>query len=125
VKDSYLGKRIRGGGYAIKGAWILLKTEPSIQVQAIISIAVCVAGFYFDITKTEWIFQVLAIGLVLSTEGLNSSIEGIADFVHPDFHSKIGYIKDVAAGAVLFAAITAVVIACFIYLPYLFPAFFS
>lgn len=125
MKDSFLGKRIRGGRYAIKGAWILIKTEPSIQVQAIISILVCIAGYYFDITKTEWIFQILAIGMVLSTEGLNSSIEGIADFVHPDFHTKIGYIKDVAAGAVLFAALTAVIIACFIYLPYLFPSLFQ
>ncbi|TVZ25230.1 diacylglycerol kinase (ATP) [Gillisia sp. Hel_I_86] len=125
MKDSYLGKRIRGGGYAVRGAWILLKTEPSIQVQAIISVVVCIAGLYFDITKTEWIFQVFAIGLVFSTEGLNSAIEGIADFVHPDFHSKIGYIKDVAAGAVLFAALTAVIIAGFIYFPYLFPSFFS
>ncbi|HSJ12214.1 MAG TPA: diacylglycerol kinase family protein, partial [Gillisia sp.] len=109
-----------GGGYAIKGAWILIKTEPSIQVQVVISILVTVAGFYFDITKTEWMFQIFAIGLVLSTEGLNSAIEGIADFIHPDFHSKIGYIKDVAAGAVLFAALIAVIIAGFIYLPYLF-----
>lgn len=125
MKDSFIGKRIRGGGYAAKGAWTLLTTEPSIQVQAVISVAVCIAGFYFEITKTEWIFQLLAMGLVLSIEGLNSSIEGIADFVHPDFHSKIGYIKDVAAGAVLFAALTAVIIACLIYLPYLFPDYFS
>lgn len=125
MKDSYLGKRFYGVGYALKGAWILLKTEPSIQVQAVISVLVSIAGFYFEITKAEWIFQVLAIGLVMSTEGINSSIEGIADFVHPDFHTKIGYIKDVAAGAVLFAAFTAIIIACFIYLPYLFPSFFS
>lgn len=120
MRDSFLAKRLRGGGYAIKGAWILIKTEPSIQVQVVISILVTVAGFYFDITKTEWMFQIFAIGLVLSTEGLNSAIEGIADFIHPDFHSKIGYIKDVAAGAVLFAALIAVIIAGFIYLPYLF-----
>jgi len=122
VRDSYLAKRIRGGGYAIKGAWTLIRTEPSIQVQVVISILITIAGFYFEITKEEWIFQIFSIGLVLSTEGINSSIEGIADFVHPDFHSKIGYIKDVAAGAVLFAAVTAVVIACFIYFPYLFPS---
>lgn len=125
MKDSYLGKRFYSVGYAFKGAWTLLKTEPSIQVQAVISVLVIIAGFYFEITKAEWIFQILAIGLVMSTEGINSSIEGIADFVHPDFHSKIGYIKDVAAGAVLFAAFTAIIIACFIYLPYLFPSFFS
>lgn len=119
MRNSYLGRRIRGGGYAIKGAWILLKTEHSIQVQAIIAIMVTAAGFYFDITANEWMFQVFAIGLVLTAEGLNSAIEGIADFIHPDFHTKIGYIKDVAAGAVLFAALTATVIACFIYFPYM------
>lgn len=120
MRNSFLGKRIRGGGYAIKGAWILLKSEPSIQVQAAISVLVTVAGFYFDITRTEWMFQIFAIGLVLSSEGLNSAVEGIADFIHPDFHTKIGYIKDVAAGAVLFSAITALFIAGFIYLPYIF-----
>tara|TARA_R100000935_G_scaffold56920_2_gene89607 strand:+ start:423 stop:788 length:366 start_codon:yes stop_codon:yes gene_type:complete len=120
MRDSFLVKRIKGAGYAFKGAWILIRTEPSIQVQVVISILVTVAGFYFDITKIEWMFQVFAIGLVLSTEGLNSAVEGIADFIHPDFHTKIGYIKDVAAGAVLFSAITAVVIAAFIYFPYIF-----
>lgn len=123
MMDSYLGKRIRGGGYAIKGAWTLIKSEHSIQVQISIAILITVAGLYFDISKTQWMFQILSIGLVLSTEGLNTAIEGIADFVHPNFHSKIGYIKDVAAGAVLFAAVTAVIIAVFIYIPYIFPKF--
>lgn len=123
MRNSYLGKRIRGGGYALKGVLILIKSEHSIQVQLIISILITVAGFYFDISKTEWMFQIISIGLVLSTEGLNTAIEGIADFVHPNFHSKIGYIKDVAAGAVLFAAFTAIVIAGFIYIPHIFQKF--
>lgn len=123
MRNSYLGKRIRGGGYAIKGAWLLIRTEHSIQVQMVIAVIVILAGFYFQITKTEWMFQIFAIGLVLSAEGLNSAVEGIADFVHPDFHTKIGYIKDVAAGAVLFAAVTAVIIAAIIYLPYIFYLF--
>ncbi len=120
MKDSFLGKRIRGGGYALKGAWLLLKHEPSIQVQFVISILVCIAGLYFDITRTEWVFQFLAIGLVMATEGLNTAIEAMADFVHPDFHNKIGHIKDIAAGSVFIAAIIAVIIAGFIYLPYIF-----
>ena len=120
MKNSFLGKRIRGGGYAIKGAWLLLKHEPSIQVQFVISILVCIAGWYFGITRTEWMFQFFAIGLVMATEGLNTAMEAMADFVHPDFHSKIGHIKDVAAGAVFIAALVAVIIACFIYFPYIF-----
>ncbi|MEE2772900.1 MAG: diacylglycerol kinase family protein [Bacteroidota bacterium] len=119
MKNSFLGKRIRGGGYAMKGAWLLLRHEPSIQVQFVISILVCIAGFYFDISRTEWIFQFFAIGLVMSAEGLNTAVEAIADFVHPDFHTKIGHIKDVAAGAVFIAAIIAVIIAVLIYYPYL------
>jgi len=120
MKNSFLGKRIRGGGYAIKGAWLLLKHEPSIQVQFLISILVCIAGWYFDITRTEWMFQFFAIGLVMATEGLNTAMEAMADFVHPDFHNKIGHIKDVAAGAVFMAALVAVIIAGFIYFPYIF-----
>ncbi|MGY5847759.1 diacylglycerol kinase [Salegentibacter sp. HM20] len=120
MRDSFLGKRIRGGGYAIKGAWILLRTEASIQVQFAIAIIVSLAGLYFDITRTEWLFQFTAIGLVMAAEGLNSAIEALADFVHPDFHSKIGHIKDVAAGGVFFAALFASIIGIVIYYPYLF-----
>ena len=120
MKNTFLGKRIRGGGYAIKGAWLLIKHEPSVQVQFVISILMCVAGWYFNITKTEWILQFLAIGLVMSAEGLNTAMEAMADFVHPDFHNKIGHIKDVAAGAVCIAAIIAAIIGFIIYFPYLF-----
>jgi diacylglycerol kinase len=115
--NTFLGKRLKGFKYATVGAFMLLKNEASIQVQAVIAIGVTIAGFYFDISNTEWMLQVFAIGLVMSIEGLNTAAEEIANFVHPDFHNKIGYIKDVAAGAVFFAAIAAIAIACFIYIP--------
>ena len=115
--NSFLGKRLKGCGYAAKGAWMLLKNEHSIQVQAFIAIVMTVAGFYFEISSTEWMLQIVAISLVMSIEGLNTAVEEIADFIHPDFHSKIGFIKDVAAGAVFFAAIGAVLIGCMIYIP--------
>lgn len=116
----FITGRIRGGGYALKGAWLLIRHEPSIQVQFALAIIMTIAGFYFDITATEWIMQLLAIGLVMCTEGLNTAVENIADFVHADYHVKIGRIKDVAAGAVFFAAIIAVIIGGIIYIPYLF-----
>ncbi|WP_459211843.1 diacylglycerol kinase [Aquimarina rhabdastrellae] len=116
----FIKGRIRGCGYAMKGALLLLKTEASIQVQAGIGIVMTIAGFYYDITTTEWIMQIFAIGLIMSMEGMNTAAEAIADFVHPDFHNKIGVIKDVAAGAVFIAAITAVIIGFIIYIPYIF-----
>lgn len=116
----FITGRIRGGGYAIKGAWLLLKNEPSFQVQFFIALTISIIGIYVGISATEWMFQFFAIGLVMCAEGLNSAVEAIADFVHPDYHSKIGHIKDIAAGAVFVAAITAVIIAAFIYFPYIF-----
>lgn len=115
--NSFLGKRLKGFQYAFKGAWMLLRHEPSIQVQAVIAVLITLAGFYFDISNIEWMLQIMAIGLVMSIEGINTAAEEMADFVHPDYHKKIGYIKDVAAGAVFFAAIAAVVVACIIYIP--------
>ncbi len=116
----FITGRIRGGGYAIKGAWLLIRHEPSIQVQFAIAVVVTIAGFYFDISATEWMMQLLSIGLVMGAEGLNTAVENIADFVHPDYHTKIGRIKDVAAGAVFFAAVVAAIIGAIIYIPYMF-----
>lgn len=119
-KKNFIKNRLNGFYYAVKGAWILIKSEESIQVQLFVSLVVVAAGFYFDITATEWMLQLFAIGLVLSIEGLNTAVEELANFVHPDFHNKIGKIKDIAAGAVFFAALIAIIIAAIIYWPYIF-----
>ncbi|TXE07867.1 diacylglycerol kinase family protein [Gelidibacter salicanalis] len=119
-KDSFLVNRLKSVGWAFKGAWLLLRTEASIQIQFCVAIAVTIAGFYFDISKTEWLFQVAMIGLVMSIEGVNTTIEYIADFIHPEFHTSIGRIKDVAAGAVFIASIAAIIVAAIIYYPKLF-----
>ena len=57
------------------------------------------------------------IGLVLSIEGLNTAVEKIPDFIHPQYHEKIGFVKDIAAGAVFFAALTALAVILIIYVP--------
>ncbi len=95
MKNSFLGKRLKAFRYALKGAFLLLRNEASIQVQTALAIIMTIAGFNFEITIVEWMFQIFAIGLVLSIEGLNTAVEEIADFVHPDFHNKIGLIKDI------------------------------
>ena len=61
--------------------------------------------------------QILAIGLVLAIEGLNTAAEKISDFIHPEYHQKIGFIKDIASGAVFFAAMAAIAIGAIIYYP--------
>jgi diacylglycerol kinase (ATP) len=90
------------------------------MVQFSLGILVTIAGFYFNISATEWLFQTLAIGFVMSIEGLNTAVEKIADFIHPNYHERIGFIKDIAAGAVFFAGITAIIIGLIIYVPRIF-----
>jgi diacylglycerol kinase (ATP) len=117
--NTFFTGRLKSVTYAIKGAGKLITTEHSVMVQFSIGILITIAGFYFGISKTEWLFQTLAIGLVLSVEGLNTAIEKIADFIHPNYHERIGFIKDIAAGAVFMAAMTAIAIGLIIYIPIL------
>lgn len=114
---SFVTGRLKSIGFALKGALKLATTEHSVMVQVSIGVLMTVAGFYFDISREEWMFQLLAIGLVLAVEGMNTAVEKVADFIHPEFHAKIGFIKDIAAGAVFFAAMTAMAIGCLIYIP--------
>lgn len=109
--------RLKSMKFAVQGAIKLLTTEHSVMTQVGIGVILTICGFVFDISRTDWMFQIFAIGLVLSVEGLNTAVEKIADFIHPEFHEKIGFIKDIAAGAVFFAAMTAIAIGCLIYIP--------
>jgi diacylglycerol kinase (ATP) len=115
--NSLFNGRLKSIVFAVKGAVKLITTEHSIMVQFSLAILMTILGLYCNITKTEWLFQTLAIGLVMSIEGLNTAIEKIADFIHPNYHERIGFIKDISAGAVLFAAITAITIGLIIYTP--------
>ena len=124
MKDtSFVKGRLKSLRYAVLGAYKLVTTEHSVMVQFSIGIILTVLGIVFDITKTEWMFQTLAIGVVLAIEGLNTAVEKIADFIHPDHHERIGFIKDIAAGAVAFAAISAIIIGLIIYIPYFIELF--
>jgi diacylglycerol kinase (ATP) len=115
--NTFFTGRFKSIGFAFKGAIKLITTEHSIMVQSSIAVVLIIAGFYFHISHEEWLFQTLAIGLVISIEGLNTAVEKVADFIHPEFHHRIGFIKDIAAGAVFFAALTAMAIGLMIYLP--------
>jgi diacylglycerol kinase (ATP) len=115
--NSFFMGRLKSIGYAVKGCYKLITTEHSIMVQFTLSIILIIAGFYFNISREEWMFQILAFGLVLAVESLNTAIEKVADFIHPEFSNRIGLIKDIAAGGVFFAAIAAISVGLLIYVP--------
>ncbi len=115
--DGFFIGRIKSVKYAVKGVFLLIKTEHSIMVQCAIALIMTIIGFSVDISSVEWMFQFLAIGLVLVAESVNTAVEKLSDFIHPDYHKEIGFIKDIAAGAPAFAAIIAMIIGGIIYLP--------
>ena len=116
-KESFLVNRIKSVGFALKGAFLLIRTEASIKIQVVIAVVMTIAGFYFEISNTEWILQIFAIALVLGIEGMNTAVEKLSDFVQPEFDKKIGFIKDISAGAVMLVSIASTIIGLIIYLP--------
>jgi diacylglycerol kinase len=117
TERNFFINRIQSVKYAAKGFWILITSENSIIAQVIIGIIMTIFGFIMQLSATEWMFQLFSIGLVLVAESLNTAIEKIADFIHPNYHKQIGRVKDISAGAAFFAAIFAVIIGLIIYSP--------
>jgi diacylglycerol kinase len=103
--------------YAINGLIAAIRSEVNMRIHIIASVLVCIAGFYFQISSVEWIVLVLCIVLVISFELINTSIEEFCNMVHPEHHPIIKKVKDIAAAAVLVAAVGSVVAALIIFLP--------
>lgn len=110
-------KRILSFKYAITGIIHTLKHEPNARIHLLASIVVIILGIYFRIENVEWLFVILAIGIVFIAELFNTSLENLTDLVSPEKNEKAGRVKDVAAGAVLIAAITAAGIGIVIFGP--------
>ena len=74
-------------------------------------------GFYLNIEKADWLALLIVIGLVIVAEMINTSLEYLTDIVSPQYNEKAGKVKDMAAGAVLIAAIVAVITGSIIFIP--------
>ncbi|MDA9554868.1 diacylglycerol kinase family protein [Pelobium sp.] len=112
-----LTKIFRSFTYAFNGLKIGLSGELNLRVHFLSAIAAISLGLFFHISKAEWLALLLVIGLVISTELMNTALEHLADFVSPEKHPKIKIVKDLAAAAVTIAAIIALVIGVIIFLP--------
>lgn len=121
MKESFnLKKRLKSFTYAGKGIASFVCKEHNAWIHITAIVVVTIAGFYFGITKTEWIAVALCFGLVLSAEAFNSAIERVVDLASPERHPLAGDAKDIAAGAVLICAIAAAIVGGIIFIPYIF-----
>lgn len=114
-----LKKQIRSFGYAWQGIKCCVGKEQNLSFHLIAAAAVVIAGFYFDITQTEWLMIILCIGMVITAELFNTAIEKLVDRVSPERNPIAGQVKDIAAGAVLVCAAAAAIIGLIIFIPYL------
>ena len=112
-------KRILSFKYAGEGIWGALKTEPNLKFHFLAAFLVCILGLFFRITKIEWMVLLTTIGLIISLELTNTAIETVVNSFTEDIHPAAKKAKDVAAGAVLIAAITALIIGILIFYPYI------
>jgi diacylglycerol kinase (ATP) len=114
--------RVRSFRHAFAGLRLMLRSQHNAWVHAFATIAVVAAGLLFRLTGAEWCWVVLAVVAVWTAEALNTAFEFLADAASPEFHPLVKSAKDVAAGAVLLAAIGAGVIGLLVFGPHLMKA---
>lgn len=108
--------------YALEGIKSVFRTEKNAMVHSAISIMAIVCGFFFKISKTDWLVVLLCIGMVFTAEIFNTAVEHLVDLVSPGKNEKAGMIKDISAGAVFMAAIISAIAGLIIFVPHLVAA---
>lgn len=109
--------RLRSFRYAWRGVVILVCTQGNARIHLAATVAVAALGATLRITRGEWAILLLASGLVWAAEAMNSAVESLGDRVTLERDERIGRAKDLAAGAVLLAAIAAAIAGACIFVP--------
>ena len=118
--DGLWRRRVASFGHACRGVWAALRSEVHLQFHALATVVVIGLGFYYAISRLEWALVAISIGCVWAAELMNTAIEALTDLASPGYHPLAGKAKDVAAGAVLIAALGAVVVGCLVFGPKIF-----
>lgn len=110
-------KMINSFSYAINGLKYTFKTQLNFKIHCLAATAAVILGLILHLNQNEWLWIIFSISLVVILELVNTSIEILVDLVSPERQPKAGAIKDIAAAAVLIAALTALIIGLFIFVP--------
>jgi diacylglycerol kinase (ATP) len=96
--------------YAFAGLWHVWRTQRNARIHLAVAVIVVAMGLWLGLSRTDWAILALTIGTVLTAEVLNTVVEAAVDLVTAEYHPLAKVAKDVAAGAVLLMAVTAVVV---------------
>jgi diacylglycerol kinase (ATP) len=116
-KEFQIGDRLKSFRFAFNGIRILFVKEHNAWIHLAAALLVTIAGIVLKISISEWVAVIFAIGLVFTSEAINTSIEKLSDFVSPEKQKSIKEVKDLAAAGVLISSITALLIGLFVFLP--------
>ncbi len=114
-KKNQIQTRINSFKYAFNGIRDLFQSQINARIHAFFIILVTVGGFFFNISKTEWLLCIIAMAMVLAAEAMNTALEYLVDLVSPEYNELAGKAKDAAAAAVLILAIAAAIIGLMIF----------
>jgi diacylglycerol kinase (ATP) len=109
---------LRAIQFAGRGLAQALRRERNLRIQTAVALIVLFLGWRSGLSPQDWALLALATGLVLSAELMNTAVEALADALHPERHPGIGLAKDIAAAAVLLAALTALSVGLLVFLPH-------
>ena len=104
---------------AFKGISEVFGRERNMKIHMVLACTAIILGITLHLSRPEWIMIILCIGLVFTVEIINTAIERIVDLLSPEKKELAGKAKDISAGAVLIAAITASIIGLIIFIPHL------
>ena len=117
-KKKYGIKRFLGSfAHAVSGIISAFKTEQNLLFDVICAIIVVILGFILKLSGVEFAIILLVIGLVITVELINTSIEYVVDMAMPEIHPLAKLSKDISASAVLISSIIAFIVGLIIYLP--------
>lgn len=108
---------IRSFSHAGAGLRYLFRSQRNARIHLLLTLLAVGLALWLGLEAVEWAILSLTIGFVLACEGLNTAIEAALDRISVDQHPLAKVAKDTAAGAVLIAAITSLLVAAFIFLP--------
>ncbi|MBL6964469.1 MAG: diacylglycerol kinase family protein [Bacteroidetes bacterium] len=109
--------RLKSFVYAHQGIIFLFKSQGNVIIHSIAAALAILMGILLKISMLEWCLIFFAIGFVFVTEAINTAIEQFIDFISPSYNVSAGKAKDLAAGAVLFSAVTALIVGLIIFVP--------
>jgi len=98
---------------AFSGLMFTIKTENNFRIQISIAIIVFISLLYIQPSLLWCALILLCVALVLAAELINTAIETLLDYMHPEIHPEIGKVKDIMAGMVLLLSLTTVFISLF------------